>query len=340
MSLAKPIILRVGDLHYAHRAWKELEKHATVLVADLSTREQFLQDLKGKYSQVQYITNTIGSADRIGLFDKELIQHLPDSLKTISHCGAGYDQIDPVALAERGIQLSNVPEKVNDATADTHVFLLLGALRNFNHGHQGLLEGKWPGGKSAGAPMAHDPKGKVVGIVGLGGIGRNILKKLKPFGFEKFIYHNRNKLSSELEDGAEYVSFDELLSTSDIISINIPLNPNTRHFFNDEVFAKMKKGMVLVNTARGAVIDESALMRALDNGTVRSAGLDVLENEPNVNLDLCRLPNVLALPHMGTHTVETVQSMEEYVVENVLHAIKTGKVKSLVPEQKGVDFKV
>ncbi|CCH43089.1 Glyoxylate reductase [Wickerhamomyces ciferrii] len=335
----KPIVLRLGTVRYAQEAWKELEKVATVIVSESKNREEFIKDLQTKYSQVQHITRTFDSANETGLFDKELIQHLPKSLISISHNGAGYDQISAPELIERKIQLSNVPEIVDNATADNHVFLLLGALRNFGHGRQNLLAGEWPSkGNASGAPIGHDPQGKVVGIVGLGGIGRTILKRLQPFGFEKFIYHNRNRLPEDLEGGAEYVSLDELLSTSDIISINIPLSPKTKHFFNEEKFSKMKKGVVIVNTARGGVIDETAFIKYLTNGTVRSAGLDVLENEPNVNKELISLPNVLALPHMGTHTVETVKAMEEHVVKNVENVIKTGKVISLVPEHKNIDF--
>lgn len=336
-KMSKPIVLRLGEVFYADKAWKKLESIATVIVDDSKNRQEFLENLQGKYKDVQYITRTFGSANETGLFDEELIKHLPDSVIAVCHNGAGYDQVNPHALAERKIQLSNVPELVDDSTADTHVFLLLGALRNFSDGHHRLLRGEWPASpRAAGTPVAHDPKGKTVGIVGLGGIGRNILKKLKPFGFERFVYHNRNKLNEELEGGAEYVSFDELLATSDIISINVPLNKHTKHMFNADVFAKVKKGAVLVNTARGGVIDETALIQALKDGTLRSAGLDVLENEPNVNLELVSLPNVLALPHMGTHSVETIQAMEEFVVENVENVIKTGKVISLVPEQKGL----
>lgn len=339
--MSKPIVLRLGEIQYAQQAWKELEKVATIITIDPTTkRDQFIKELgpDGKLNKIDYITRTYHSVTQTGVFDKELIQHFPKSLKAIAHTGAGYDQIDAVSLAERKVQLSNTPSAVDNATADTHVFLLLGALRNFHRGNVGLLKGEWKGHPRAGAEMAHDPQGKTVGIVGLGGIGRNILKKLKPFGFERFIYYNRNKLPEDLEAGAEYVSFDELLATSDIISINVPLNKNTYHLFNDDVFSKIKKGAVLVNTARGSVIDETALIKALKDGTIRSAGLDVLENEPDVNLDLVNLPNVLALPHMGTSTIETLQIMEELVVKNIETVIETGKVLTIVPEHKNTEF--
>lgn len=168
------------------------------------------------------------------------------------------------------VRVSNVPTAVDDATADVNMFLILGALRNFNTGMNALREGKWRG--QPAPPLGHDPQGKVLGILGMGGIGRNLKKKAEAFGM-KVIYHNRRKLSDEMSAGAQYVSFDELLSTSDVVSLNLPLNvsdshfqrktnyvliliclkKNTRHIIGKAEFNKMKDGVVVVNTARGAV---------------------------------------------------------------------------------------
>lgn len=337
--MSKPVVLRLGQVKYAQKAWEELSKIAHIIPLEPSTtRAQFLaqcQDLESPLSKVQVVTRTFPSVKNTGRFDAELAKALPESVVAVCHNGAGYDQIDPAAFAQRKIQISNVPELVNASTADTHVFLLLGALRNFEYGHRLMLEGKWPaGGPAAGAPVGNDPEGKVVGILGLGGIGRAIVERLKPFGFKKFIYHNRNQLPTELENGCEYVSFDELLSQSDVISINIPLNPQTKHKINQEAISKMKDGVVVVNTARGAVIDEKVFIEALKSGKIRSAGLDVYENEPNVPQELLDLPNVVGVPHMGTHTVETIKKMEEFVVENVKSVINSGKVLTIIPELK------
>lgn len=135
--------------------------------------------------------------------------------------GAGYDQVDVAACTARGIRVANVPALVDDATADANMFLILGALRGFNVSMQALRAGQWRG--SPVPPLGHDPEGKVLGILGMGGIGRNLKKKADAFGM-KVIYHNRRKLSEELAGGAEYVSFDELLSASDVVSLNLPLN--------------------------------------------------------------------------------------------------------------------
>lgn len=142
----------------------------------------------------------------------------------ILNAGAGYDQIDPHACSARSptpIRISNVPTAVDDATADVNMFLIIGALRNFNAGMHALREGKWRG--QPAPRLGHDPQGKVLGILGMGGIGRNLKKKAEAFGMQ-VIYHNRRKLSEELADGARYVSFDELLAESDVVSLNLPLN--------------------------------------------------------------------------------------------------------------------
>lgn len=336
----KPTILRLGDVRYAQEAWKRLSKVANIVTIDQSmTREKFLKalnDPNDAISSAQIITRTFQTVKQTGRFDKELCENLPKSVVAVCHLGAGYDQIDTQFFKDRKIQVTNVPELVNDATADTHVFLLLGALRNFSYGNRVLINGEWPkAGPAGGAPVGNDPEGKVVGVLGMGGIGRTVVKRLQPFGFSKFIYHNRNRLSADLENGCDYVSFEELLEKSDIISVNIPLNPKTKHILNEDAFSKMKDGVVIVNTARGAVIDETAMIKALKSGKIRAAGLDVFEEEPQVPKELLDMPQVIGLPHMGTNSFETMKHMEEFIVENVENVIKTGRGISIVPELKG-----
>jgi glyoxylate reductase len=143
----------------------------------------------------------------------------------------------------------------------------------------------------------------------------------------KIQYHNRKRLTVEQENSAgnaKYVSFDELLATSDVLSLNLPLNPKTRHIISRNEFAKMKEGVVIVNTARGAVMDEAALVEALESGKVASAGLDVFENEPEIHPGLLKNENVLLVPHLGTHTYETQKSMEVLVIDNIRSALTEG----------------
>lgn len=163
---------------------------------------------------------------------------------------------------------------MDNATADTALFLMLGALRGFNAPLFALRDGKWRG--SEPPPLGHDPEGKVLGILGMGGIGKNLKRKAEALGM-RVVYHNRRKMNEEDAGGALYVGFEELLGGSDVISCNLPLNKSTHHILSTEQFKMMKDSVVIVNTARGAVIDEAALVEALDSGKVWSAGLDVFE---------------------------------------------------------------
>ena len=166
---------------------------------------------------------TFDSVSITGKWDQELVSALPQSLVFCSHNGAGYDQIDVAACSARDppIRVSNVPTAVDDATADTAMFLILGALRGFNVSMLALREGKWRGDTLP--PRGHDPEGKVLGILGMGGVGRNLKRKCDAFGM-RTIYHNRRPLSEDRAAGAEYVSFDDLLARSDVLSLNLPLD--------------------------------------------------------------------------------------------------------------------
>jgi glyoxylate reductase len=263
------------------------------------------------------VYRTFDSFSISGRVDVALIKHLPKTVKSISHVGAGYDQVDVQACTDAGILVSNTPNVVDDSTADTAIFLILGALRLFNPGLTSLRAGEWRGKSSPQGmmPLGHDPRGKTLGILGMGGIGRNIRDKAAVFGF-KITYYNRNRLSPDLEKDAKYVDFDTLLKTSDVIAVSTPLNNNTRHLISKAEFAKMKDGVVIVNTARGAIIDEDALVNALNSGKVASAGLDVYEDEPSVRKGLLEDKRVMLIPHMGTWTVE---------VSHCLHTTLSGR---------------
>ena len=179
---------------------------------------------------------------------------------------------------------------------------MLGALRHAQIPMTTLRQNQW--GKVP-TPMGRDPAGKTLGILGMGSIGRNMAAKARAFGM-KIQYHNRSRLSPELEQGAEYVDFETLLRTSDVFSLNLSLSAKTRHIIGREELGKMKRGVVIVNTGRGPLIDEEALVEALNDGDrIFSAGLDVFENEPKPHPGLVSNPRVFLLPHIGTATVET-----------------------------------
>lgn len=331
MSAVKNKVLLIGSIIHAQKEWTSLNNVAELLELTSKNRSEFLSDLRGKYSDITAIYSTFQGSGATGRFDKELAENCPDTLKMICHNGAGYDLIDVPEFTKRNIQVSHTPSAVDNATADTNMYLIIGALRSFGKGAIELRKGNWV----STTAEANDPQGKVLGILGLGGIGRAVRDRAFAFGFSKVLYYNRTQLSPELEGEAEYVPFDELLKQSDVLSLNLPLNPNTRHIINKEALDKCKDGVTIVNTARGAVIDEQALVDGLKSGKVKSVGLDVFENEPKIHPDLLANEDVLLLPHMGTHSVETRKLMEVTVIDNIRSGIETGKVINLVPEQKG-----
>lgn len=337
-SVQKPKVLRIGEIDFAQKKWQELGKIADVVECQSKNRQQFFEDLKTKYNDVVCITRTFASIEQTGRFDEELASHLPESVQTLSHCGAGYDQIDIEPFSKRKIQVSNVTIPVEAPTADTAVYLVLATTRNYQIGHDLAVKGKWPEGKCGGAALGHEPLSRVIGILGMGGIGRTIRDRLEVFGFKKIIYHNRSRLAPELEKDTTYVSYDQLLAESDVICISIPLNPHTKHSINKETISKMKDGVILVNTARGAIVNEEHLLDELKSGKIGAFGSDVFEHEPQVPQELLELPNVVSLPHMGTHTYESIQNMEEFVIDNVFNFLYKGTLSTIVPEQKNIKF--
>jgi lactate dehydrogenase-like 2-hydroxyacid dehydrogenase len=217
---------------------------------------------------------------------------------------------------------------VTDATADLTIFLLLGALRQLNPAIFSLRNGKF----KIGLDFGHDPQGKTLGILGMGRIGRAVKRRAEPFGL-KTIYHNQNQLNEEDAAGAEYVSFERLLEESDIISVHVPLNAKTRHLIGEQEIEKMKDGVVIVNTARGAVIDEAAMAAALESGKIASVGLDVYEWEPEINESLAKNSRALLIPHLGTHTTETLAKMEGLAMENARRGCLGEPLLTVVAEQ-------
>ncbi|POS69938.1 D-isomer specific 2-hydroxyacid dehydrogenase [Diaporthe helianthi] len=341
MATSRSRVLQLGAIEHAHETWAAIGGMADIVVPKSTDRAGFLDEAaSGAFDGCQVAYRTFGSVSMTGRIDGELVSALPPSLKYMCHNGAGFDQIDVSACTSRGIKVSNVPTAVDDATADTAMFLMLGALRNFALGVDNLRRGSWRGREHDGSlpALGHDPQGKTLGIVGMGGIGRNMAKKALAFGMT-ILYHNRTRLAEHVEadlGGAQYCDLDTLLRTSDVLSLNLPLNAHTRHIISTRELALVRPGVVIVNTARGAVIDEAALVDALDSGRVASVGLDVYENEPHIHPGLLANRRALLVPHMGTWTVETEAKMEEWTMANVQTALEHGRLKSIVPEQRAL----
>ncbi|KAG6023779.1 hypothetical protein E4U40_003745 [Claviceps sp. LM458 group G5] len=331
----KPGVLMLGVINHAHAEFDQLSDVADVTQVTSGNRDEFLRDCDGgKYNNVVAILRTFDSVQITGRFDAELISHFPPSIRFVCHDGAGYDQIDIEPCTARGISVSNTPKAVDAATANTAIFLILGALRRAWIPQTALREGKWRGA----SPLGRDPHHLTLGILGMGGIGTATAKRAAALGF-KLQYHNRKPvagLDSQFPTQAapRYVSFDDLIKTSDVISVHLPLGPATKGFIGKKELSAMKDGVIIVNTARGAIIDEAALAESLDSGKVWSVGLDVFENEPEIEPRLIKNPAAMLLPHIGTATADTQKEMEVLAIDNVKGAIANGTLLTQVPEQK------
>ncbi|EPQ30312.1 uncharacterized protein PFL1_02427 [Pseudozyma flocculosa PF-1] len=330
--MSKPQVLICGTIVHAHDELKnDLGAVAEVLQLDSADRQAFYKDCAegGRYSNITAIYRHNDSASSIGVFDADLIAHLPASLKSICHNGAGYDQIDVAAAKQRGIHVSHTPSAVDDATADVAMFLVLSSLRQFYRAERNAREGKW----KSGLKPAHDPETKVLGIIGMGGIGSALARRAEAFDM-KILYHNRNR-NPNAQPSWEYVSSQaELLRRADVVSLNLPLNPQTEKSFGREQFGQMKDGAILVNTARGGVVDEEELIKALESGKLSSAGLDVYPAEPKIDSRLVAMEQCILLPHMGTETCETQKKMEVQVFGSIKAVLETGKPTFLVKEHR------
>ena len=244
---------------------------------------------------------------------------IAENLKVISTYSVGFDHIDIEYAKSKKIRVGYTPEVLTDATADLAFGLMLDVMRRVSEGDRIIRNGDWKIIYGAHDYVGYDLQGKTLGILGLGRIGKTLAKRAKAFDI-KLVYHNRNKISKNLEKklGIKYVSFSELIKSSDVISIHVPHTSETNHLFNMKIFEKMKKTSFLINTSRGKVVNEKDLARALKNKIIGGAGLDVFEVEPiSAKHALSKLENVVLAPHIGSSTKETREKMAEITVKNL-----------------------
>ncbi|MBN2261164.1 MAG: D-glycerate dehydrogenase [Clostridiales bacterium] len=274
------------------------------------TREELL-DIAPKYDAIlTMLSNKI---------DKEVID-LAKNVKIFADYSVGFNNFDVAYAKEKGIYLTNTPDVLTNATADLAFSLLLGVARRVvesdDYVRMGLFK-EWKPKLLLGKELF----GKTLGIVGFGRIGQAVAERAKGFGL-KVIYYNRSR-KSEVEElySAKYVSFENLLEESDFISIHTPLSDETYHLFGKEQFDMMKDDAVLVNTSRGPVIDEEALIETLQSARLFGVGLDVYENEPVVPKSLIGMKNVVTLPHIGSATEEARRAMAFIAVNNIIQAL-------------------
>jgi len=260
--------------------------------------------------------------------DQNTINKLPDTIKVISNFAVGFGNIDLEAAKKRGIAVTNTPDVLTDATAEIAMLLILGAARRAPEGieHAKNSDWKW----SADFLIGKQLTGARLGILGMGRIGRAVAKLSRPFGME-IHYHNRSKLTPELEEGAIYhENIKSLFSVSDILAINCPATKETINIINKETLEYFPTGAIITNSARGDMIDDKAMLDALDRRKIYAVGLDVYKGEPNLNSGYLKHKSAFILPHLGSSTKQTRTAMGDLAVDNINDFFKTGNCKNKV----------
>ncbi len=286
------------------------------------------EELIAQCQQVDFFIN-VGHAD----LNKHFLYSCKH-LKGIALASVGYDHIDLNTATELGIPVSNTPDILSGATADVAFLLMLAVSRKAFYRANEVREGKWKDFefmKNLGIELNN----KTLGIFGLGRIGIELAKKAQSAYNMQVIYHNRNKnKDAEKLLNAKYVSFEELITQSDVISLHTNLTSETQYAFNKDVFKKMKKSAILINTARGKIVNESDLIEALKEGDIWGAGLDVTDPEPMLpNNPLLQMPNVCILPHIGSATLETRTQMAIMAASNIIAAYQSKLMPQIINDK-------
>ena len=249
-------------------------------------------------------------------FDSDMIGQLPNDVKIIANFSVGVDHCDLAAAKDKGIVITNTPDVLSDATAEIAILLLLGAARRAGEGETLVRTRTW-NDWSPSFMVGVQVTGKRLGIVGMGRVGQMVARRAKCFGME-IHYHNRSRLAPDLEDGAIYHNnLEDMLPLCQFLSLNCPNTPETAGMLNAGVISQLPDGAVVINTARGGVVDDDALIGALASGKLAAAGLDVFNNEPDIHTGYRDLKNTFLLPHIGSATAETRDAMGFRALDNL-----------------------
>jgi glyoxylate reductase len=303
--IPQPGIDLLNEAGYEVVAWT---KH------DPISRDELLHRVAGAHAIVSLLTEKV---------DAELLDAAGTQLKVVSNVAVGYNNLDVPTIRARGAVATNTPGVLTDATADIAMALILMSTRRLGEGERLIRSGEpWQWGMFM--MLGTGIGGKRLGIIGMGAIGAATARRAKAFGME-IVYSNRREVHPDLaaELGAVRLSMDELLATSDIVSIHCPYSPETHHLFGAAQFAAMQPHAFIINTARGPIIDEAALVTALEAGQLEGAGLDVFENEPTVHPGLLGRNDVVLIPHLGSATVETRTAMATLAARNTLAVLRS-----------------
>nr|WP_309098382.1 D-glycerate dehydrogenase [Fredinandcohnia onubensis] len=291
-------------MHFDVKMWHE----ETIPVP----REVLLKEVENVDGLYCLLTDTI---------DKEVFDHAPN-LKVVSNLAVGYNNIDVKEATSRRIIVTNTPGVLTETTADLTFALLMATARRVIEASDFLRSGEW----GAWSPMeltGQDIYGATIGIIGMGRIGEALVKRAKGFNMEVIYYNRSRKLETEKNLGIKYVDLHTLLKKSDFVCLLLPYSPEVHHLIGEEELSLMKNEAILINSARGGIVDETALYHALKNNQIWAAGLDVFEEEP-VPLDhpLLTLPNVVTLPHIGSASVKTRTNMAHLVADNIINVLQ------------------
>jgi glyoxylate reductase len=271
------------------------------------TRERLIERLPGKHGLICLLTEPV---------DRDVLAAGRD-LRVVANVAVGFDNIDVAAAREQGVVVTNTPDVLTGATAEFTWGLILAAARRIPEGERFLRRGEWKGW-ALDFMLGTELAGKQLGVVGMGRIGRAVAAKAAAFAMHVVYADVGAEKPAGVIPGASRVSFDELLVTSDVVSLHVPLTPATRHLIDRRALARMRRTAILINTSRGPVVDEEGLAWALGQGLIAAAALDVYEQEPAVHPELLTLDSVVLAPHMGSGTRETRTAMADLAVRNVL----------------------
>ncbi|MCG7322212.1 2-hydroxyacid dehydrogenase [Arsenicicoccus bolidensis] len=279
---------------------------------DCITREACLEAVRDADAVVTLLTEKV---------DDEFLDACGDQLKVVANVAVGYNNIDVPACERRGVIATNTPKVLTETTADTAFGLMLMVTRRFGEGER-VIRSRMPWQWGMFYLLGMGLQGKTLGIVGMGQIGIAMARRAKAFGMD-VVYSDAYELAADVagELGARKVELDELFETSDVVSLHCPLMDSTHHLVDADALKRMKKTAYLINSARGPIVDEAALVAALEAGEIAGAGLDVFEAEPTVHEGLIDRDDVVLLPHLGSATVETRTAMAELAAQNVLDVL-------------------
>ena len=288
---------------------------------DAISRAELLTMVAGADAIVSLLTEKI---------DDELLDAAGSQLKSVSNVAVGYNNIDVPACEKRGVLVTNTPGVLTEATADIAMSLILMVTRRLGEGER-VIRAQEPWQWGMFYMLGMGLQGRQLGIVGMGQIGIATARRAKAFGMD-IAYTRRSPLEDNVvnELDAKYMSMDELIESSDVLSLHCPYSPATHHLMSENQFARMKKTAFLINTARGPIVNEQALVDALKAGEIAGAGLDVFENEPAVNPGLLELDNAVLIPHLGSATVETRAAMADIAATNALAILAGAQAPNLV----------